>query len=194
MNHVATVNFETTNNDLTLKRETQKMNHVTKVNFEAINNDLASKIDQILSESSHDPTKLVGILLEIQDVIPKRYISMNTAAYIAEKLDMPLTRVYDVITFYDALSEHPRANHIIQICHSISCQANDHIHVESLLKKVLGIKVNQATGDGKFYLEYATCFGACDISPAIRIDNQVYGNLNENKLRTLIEDYRKGGF
>lgn len=192
MKHVATaVNLDNQKSNLSVK---PKNTPAPRLNYDAIHHDLAAKIDQILAESSHDPTKLVGILLEIQDIIPKRYISMSTAAYIAEKLEMPLTRVYDVITFYDALSDHPRANHIIQICHGISCQANDHIELEALLKRVLGIKVSQATADGKFYLEYATCFGACDVSPAIRIDNEVYGNLTESKLRKIVEDYRKGGF
>lgn len=166
------------------------MGSVTETKFEVLNDALASKIDKILSENEYDSTKLVGILLDVQDIVPKKYIPMDVAAYVAEKLNIPLTGVYDVITFYASISQKPRAEHVISLCESIVCKTNNSLDLEKSLEKVLGIKVGEATPDGKFSLEYSACFGACDVAPAIKIDTTVFGRLTEEKLREVIESYR----
>ncbi len=166
------------------------MGSVTETKFEVLNDELASKIDKILSENAYDSTKLVGILLDVQDVVPKKYVPMDVAAYVAAKLNIPLTGVYDVITFYASLSEKPRADHVINLCKSIVCKTNNYMDLQKSLEKFLGIKVGEATEDGKFALEYSACFGACDVAPAIKIDQDVYGKLTDEKLIEIINSYR----
>ncbi|MCG8484049.1 MAG: NAD(P)H-dependent oxidoreductase subunit E [Clostridia bacterium] len=166
------------------------MGSVTTPNYEVLNDNLTSKIDKILSENDNDSTKLVGILLDVQDIVPKKFIPMDVAAYVAEKLNVPLTGVYDVISFYASLSEKPRAEHVINLCKSVVCRVNNYMDLEKSLENVLGIKVGEATADGRFALQYSACFGACDVAPAIKIDTQVYGRLTEEKLKEVIESYR----
>lgn len=166
------------------------MSSITTTKFEVLNSDLASKIDKILSDSNNDPSKLVGILLDVQDIVPKKFIPMDVAAYVANKLGLPLTAVYDVITFYASISEKPRAEHVISLCKSIVCKARNYEALKGSIEKVLGVKVGEATADGKFFVEYSACFGACDVAPAIKIDTQVYGNLTEESLKEVINNYR----
>lgn len=166
------------------------MSSVAATKFEVLNDELASKIDKILSDNDHDPSKLVGILLDVQDVVPKKYIPMDVAAYVANKLELPLTAVYDVITFYASISDKPRAEHVIRLCKSIVCKSRNYKFLQDTLEKALGVKIGEATADGKFFVEYSACFGACDVAPAIMIDNTVYGNLTEEKLTEVINNYR----
>ncbi len=166
------------------------MGSIATPEFEVLNSELTSKIDKILSENEYDASKLVGILLDIQDIVPKKYIPMDVAAYVASELNIPLTGVYDVITFYSSLSDKPRAENIINLCKSIVCRTNNYMDLQKSLEKILGIKVGESTADGKFALQYSACFGACDVAPAIKINQDVYGNLTEEKLEEIIKRYR----
>jgi len=83
--------------------------------------ELATKIDLILAAHENDGSQLVGILLDIQELIPNHYIPEEIAYYLAEKLDVKITNIYDCITFYSSLSTTPRAKYPIQICNSIVC-------------------------------------------------------------------------
>lgn len=147
--------------------------------------ELATKIDLIISAHASDGSQLVGILLDIQDIIPTHYIPREIAYYLAEKLDLKITQIYDVISFYSSLADKPRARYPIQICASIVCKVNDAGTVFSTLKDLLGIGLNEVTYDGRFTLESVPCFGACDMAPAVRINGKVYGNLTS---REKIED------
>jgi len=155
-----------------------------------LNEDLFQQIDEIMDKYSYSKHDLIGILLEVQRLIPQNYIPEKVAAYISMNLDIPLSKVYDVISFYSAISEYPKGEHVIQLCKSTTCRVNKYQRIREVLEKELNIKMGETTTDGKFTLEYSPCFGACDISPAFRIDDKVYGNLDENKIIQIINKYR----
>lgn len=143
--------------------------------------DLATKIGLILSSHNHDGSQLVGILLDIQEIIPRHYIPEEVAYYLAEKLDIKITNIYDVISFYASLYDKPRAKYPIQICNSIVCKINNNDTIFTTLKDLLGINLNEVTYDGRFTLESVPCFGACDVAPAVRINGKVYGHLTSKE-------------
>lgn len=155
---------------------------------------LLLEIDRILESYAMDPTRLVDMLLEIQDFVPRQYLPKAVAVYVGEKLDLPLSRVYDVISFYEALSDVPRADIVIQFCDSVVCRVSGNHGLKQSLESLLGIRMGETTEDGKFHLQSAPCFGACDISPAIRVNGVVYGPLkSQDALKALLETWKKGG-
>ena len=95
--------------------------------------ELAAAIDQVLQAHNQDPTQLLGILLDVQDQIEQNYVPEAAAFYIAEKLPVKLSVIYDCLTFYSSLSAKPRAKYPIQICNSIVCQVNDAASVVTAL-------------------------------------------------------------
>ena len=107
----------------------------------------------------------------------EKYISEPEAYYVAEKMNVKPTQVYDVISFFAALHDKPRAKFPIQICSSIVCKVNDSNSLMANLQDLLGVGLNEATADGKFIIEEVACFGACDVAPAVRINGVVYGHL-----------------
>ncbi|MEG2935155.1 MAG: NAD(P)H-dependent oxidoreductase subunit E [Clostridium sp.] len=140
-----------------------------------------TQVDSILSNYSNDKTRLLNILLDIQSSVDEHYIPSEVAHYIADKLDIKLTQIYDVISFFSSLSQSPRAKYPIQVCSSIVCKVNDNHTLFENLKAILKIDLNEATSDNKFYLEEVPCFGACDIAPAIRVNGKVYGHLTSKE-------------
>lgn len=167
------------------------MNSKETRNFGVLTKDLALKIDTIISGYQGNSTKLVGILLDVQDIIPKQYIPREVATYISEKMNIPLSKVYDVISFYAALSDVPRADFVIQLCDSVVCKVTGNTILRDTISELLGISEQEATADGKYWLEYTPCFGACDISPAMRINGKVYGHLTTpNSIKQVLDNYK----
>jgi len=164
----------------------------TKSNdFGVLTAELASKIDKIIESYDNNSTKLVGILLDIQDIVPKQYIPREVSSYVSVKMNIPLSRIYDVISFYAALSDVPRADYVIQLCDSVVCKVTGNTILRDAVTELLGIKAGEATKDGKYWLEYTPCFGACDISPAMRINGKVYGHLNTfESVKAVLDQYK----
>jgi NADH:ubiquinone oxidoreductase subunit E len=150
---------------------------------------LFAEVQNIIDAHNNDEHDLLGILLEIQAIVPQQYISKEVTKFISEKLKISNNDVCEVVTFYSALSDKQRGRNIIQICNSTACMVNKYQTLRNILEQQLGIKVGETTLDNKFTLMYTPCFGACDIAPAFRIGEEVYGNLNEEKIKKIIENY-----
>ena len=158
-----------------------------------LNTDLQEKLDDIIRENNTSEDNLLPILLSAQDLTPYNYISEDVASYVASNLDISVSRVSSLISFYSALSDQPRGKNIIKVCKSTACLVNDFKNLRQILESQLEIKLGQTTSCKVFSLEYTDCIGACDISPAIKINHTVYGHLTEEKIRELLNFYRRSG-
>lgn len=143
--------------------------------------ELQAKIDLVLESHAYDSTQIVGILLEVQELEEMHYVPEPVAYYLAERLQMPVTGIFDCLSFYAELSGRPRAKYPIQVCSSIACHVNGAGSLTATLQELLGIDFGETTYDGRFTLEKTTCFGACDRAPALRINGQVYGPLHSRE-------------
>ncbi|WP_238901996.1 MULTISPECIES: complex I 24 kDa subunit family protein [unclassified Clostridium] len=152
--------------------------------------DLYLKIEEILEKYENNKNNILGILLEVQAIAPQQYISADIAKFVSKNLGISLSRTYDVITFYSALSDKPRGQYVIQICNSTACMVNKYETLKDVLEQQLEIKVGETTNDGVFTLMYSPCFGACDVSPAFRIGDEIFGELSKKKIKDIIHDYR----
>ncbi len=155
-----------------------------------VDQELIAKIDRILESYDYDDNSVVNILLEIQSHIPENYIPEEVAKYVGIELGIPTSKVYDVITFFSAINDKPKGRHVVQLCKSSVCRLNKYQTIRDVLEEELKIKMGETTKDGQFTLRYSACFGACDISPAFRIDDKVYGNLTKGKIKEIINTYR----
>ncbi|MGP1366771.1 MAG: NADH-quinone oxidoreductase subunit NuoE family protein [Schwartzia sp. (in: firmicutes)] len=151
---------------------------------------LKTEIDEVMEAHDRDATQIVGILLDVQDRIERQYIPEKVAFYIAEKLPIKLSIIYDCLTFYSSLSEKPRAKYPLQVCRSVVCRVNESDSLLHTLRRLLNIEVGEVTYDGRFTLEEVPCFGACDKAPAIRINGEVYGHLDQpEKVQALLAKF-----
>ena len=149
------------------------------------------QVHAIIEKYGRSSERLVQILLDLQEASGYNYISKETAVLAAEALGLPLTRVYDVITFYSMFNTNLKGRYIIEFCKSAPCHVNKPQNVINLFEKALGVKLGETTPDGMFTLQHSSCFGACDLAPAIKIGDTVYGNLDEEKVSELLSKYRE---
>lgn len=147
-------------------------------------------VEQVCSKFSYDENNLLPILRELQDQAKGNYISEEVAKGVAKTLQITESRVYDVVTYYTSLSSIPRGDVVIQVCESTVCSLNGHEGLVSWFEDELGIKMGQTTSDQRFSLIATHCIGACDVSPAVRIGDEVYGNLTKEKVKELIASRR----
>ncbi|KLU66962.1 NADP-reducing hydrogenase subunit HndA [Desulfosporosinus acididurans] len=149
------------------------------------------KVDEVLEKFRYAKEDLIQILLELQMLSGKNYLPQEWVEYVAKALDMPMNKVYGVMTFYGMFSTKPRGKNLIEVCKSGPCHVSGSQGIELMLEKELAIKPGETTDDGLFTLERSNCFGACDIAPAIKIGEKVYGNLTPDSLRAVIKSYRE---
>lgn len=150
------------------------------------------KVNQTINKIGNTQDKLIEVLIEVQAQSQQNYISEEEVKLIAKGLDVSFSKAYAAASFYSMLSTERRGKYVIQICNSAPCYLNGGKEVTKIIKGIVGIDIGEVTDDGLFSLEFTSCIGACDVAPAIRINNTLYGNLNEEKLTEIINSIRKG--
>lgn len=145
---------------------------------------------KITEKYNYSQDKLLFMLLDIQKESGRNCISETCARVVANEIDMPLAKLYDVISFYAMLNLEPKGKYIIEICKSASCHVNSCKEKAKIFEDLLNIKMGETTQDNLFSLEYTSCFGACDLGPAAKIGEKVYGNLDAEKIEGIIKSYR----
>lgn len=147
---------------------------------------------KILEKYDNDPQQLIAVLLDIQAASGANYVDEKWSALTARVLNVPLSKIYDILTFYAMFSTKARGEHVIEICKSTPCHFTGSPDVVGWFEKALGIKMGETTLDGKFTLSTTCCVGACDVGPVAKIGDEVYGNLSPDKVSTLVRSYREG--
>jgi len=148
-------------------------------------------LNQILQKYPKTDDNVIEILLEYQASKETNYISEEEIKTIANYLDTTLSHVYSVMSFYTLLSNgKPRGKYIIQVCNDVPCYLNDEINVLESIKRELGIKVSQTTKDQLFTLEHTSCIGCCNQGPAMRINDQVFADLNDKNIKEILSQFK----
>lgn len=117
------------------------------------------------------------------------YLPLDLQMFIAEKMDIPLSEVSGVVTFYSFFSTKPRGKHTIRVCLGTACYVRGGKKIVEALKDKLGVEVGDTTEDGKFTFEVARCIGSCGLAPAMMIDDVVYKQVNVNRLNSILARY-----
>jgi len=147
---------------------------------------------EICSKYAPDKDNLICILHEIQDSHPQHYISEEAVQTVAEYLDLPPNHIYGVLTFYTMYSTKPRGKNIIRLCESPPCYIKGSENILRKLRELLGVKTGETTKDGVFTLELCACLGVCGNAPVMMVNNDVYGDLTEERVEEIIARIRRG--
>jgi NADH:ubiquinone oxidoreductase subunit E/ferredoxin/NAD-dependent dihydropyrimidine dehydrogenase PreA subunit len=110
----------------------------------------------------------------------------------SQSMNLSVSDVYGVATFYSFLSTRPTGANIIRVCKSLPCYVKNSQAILKCIEDTLGIKPGETTPDGLFTLELASCIGACDRAPAMLINNDVHGNLTPKKISKILKAYQSG--
>jgi NADH:ubiquinone oxidoreductase subunit E/NAD-dependent dihydropyrimidine dehydrogenase PreA subunit/ferredoxin len=117
------------------------------------------------------------------------YLSEESIGEIAGTLELSVSEVYGVATFYAFLSTKPQGRYVIRICKSLPCHIKNAPMIIENVEKAIGIKPGEMTPDGRFSFELTNCIGACDAAPAMLINDEVYGNLTPGRISEILRSY-----
>jgi NADH-quinone oxidoreductase subunit E len=138
------------------------------------------------------PQQLIAVLLDIQAASGRNYVDQQWALLVSRVLAVPLSKIFDVLTFYAMFSTVPRGEYLIEICQSTPCHFSKAEEIVGWFEAAAGIKTGQTTPDGKITLARTSCVGACETGPAAKIGDDVFGNLGEEKVKALVKCCREG--
>lgn len=147
------------------------------------------KVDEIINEYGGEDSWLVMILQDVQKQY--NYLPAGTLQRVAERLSVPLSRVYNVATFYSSLSLTERGKHLIKACDGTACHLRGFANIRDEISRQLGIGEGQTTADKKFTFGVVACLGACALAPVMAVDETCHGNLSPEKVRAVLDSYRK---
>lgn len=147
---------------------------------------------EICAKYTPEKDNLIYILHDIQDTHPQHYISEEAVQAVAEYLNLPPNHIYGVLTFYTMYSTKPRGQNIIRLCESPPCYIKGSENILRKLKILLGVETGETTKDGVFTLELCACLGVCGNAPVMMVNNDVYGDLTEERVEEIIARIRKG--
>lgn len=145
------------------------------------------QITEIVDDLGGHSAPLLQVLLAVQDAQAQRYLSEAAAKEIASCMNISRSRVYSTASFYSEISLVPRGRHIVRICINAPCENAGRKEIARTVTQELGIAIGETTKDGLFTLEAVSCLGACYMSPAIKIDDEIYGNLTSRQAAELLK-------
>jgi formate dehydrogenase subunit gamma len=154
---------------------------------------MATKYDstiatEIINNFGAAPEMLVQILIAF--VERYSYISEQAIRQLAQELNLSRAEVHGVVSFYHDFRTEPPGNRVVKICQAESCQAMGGRELTSHAEKKFGISLSQTTDDGEVTLDPVYCLGNCACSPAVMVDEQVYGRVDAKKLDSILEKHR----
>jgi len=155
----------------------------------------AAFIDKIITSHQGRPGALLGILEAVQEHNPQKYLSADELKYVANRMDLPLARVYSFATFYALFNLQPQGENTVCICRGTACHTRNSRNLLESLRLELGLglddedasgdadKLALTTRDGKFTVRTVACFGQCALAPVVEINHRICGHVNERTLQ-----------
>jgi len=153
---------------------------------------LKALLEELKHEQLEEQDVLIYLLHKVQDHYQSHYIPPEVGDMIAEELNIPPSKVYEVLTFYTMFSTKPRGKYIIRVCTSLPCHVPGGREIVEFLKNKLGVEFGETTKDGLFTLEETGCLGLCGVSPVIMINDEYYGDLTVEKVEEILNNLKGG--
>jgi NADH:ubiquinone oxidoreductase subunit E len=132
---------------------------------------------------------LIPVLQGAQDAFG--YLPIAALQAIAKRLDVPISQIYGVVTFYAQFKMTPRGRHVIRSCQGTACHVRNSARILESLKTTLGVAPGGTTEDLKFTLETVACIGACSLAPVMMIDTDAHGRLRPDRIPKILDSYSK---
>ncbi|MBQ7757320.1 MAG: NAD(P)H-dependent oxidoreductase subunit E [Oscillospiraceae bacterium] len=146
-----------------------------------------AELRKIIAAHKGDKGALMPVLQQAQGVYG--YLPIEVQEIIATEMDIPLEKVYGVVTFYAQFSLNPKGKYTISVCLGTACYVKGSGDIFNKLSEVLGIKGGETTPDGKFTLVDCRCIGACGLAPVLTVNDDVYGRLTVDDVADILAKY-----
>ncbi|MFN2379133.1 MAG: NAD(P)H-dependent oxidoreductase subunit E [Bacteroidales bacterium] len=145
---------------------------------------------QIIKRFPPEKGNLLNILHELQNNNPQNYLTHDDLREVAGYLNTSLSHIYGVVTYYTMYSLKPRGRHIIRVCNSPVCNLEGAPGIIEIFRELLGIEPGMTDPDGRFTLELTECLGRCAIAPSMMVGEKVYGNLDREMIKDILNQFK----
>lgn len=146
-----------------------------------------SRLDSVFEKHRGEEGALIPVLQEAQGIYG--YLSQEVLETIAERLHIPVSRVFGVVTFYAQFYTTPRGRNTVRVCRGTACHVRGGKNVLKAVQQALGIGEGETTPDFKFTFETVACLGACALSPVLLVNKNYYGKLTPAKVEKVLKQY-----
>jgi len=147
----------------------------------------SSVIERIIDKHHGEASSLIQILLDIQNEL--RWLPGAALEMVAEKLQVPMSRIQHTVTFYKAFSLVPKGRHEINLCMGTACHVRGATRILEMIETVTGLQPGETDAEMKFSLDTVNCLGCCAIGPVMEIDEQHLGKLVPDRTAALLKKY-----
>jgi NADH-quinone oxidoreductase subunit E len=153
-------------------------------------------IDAVLSKQAGRPGALLGILQQVQNHHPRKYLPMQTLEYIGAKTAIPLSRIFSVATFFALFNLEPQGLDTVSVCRGTACHTRGSRDLLEKLMMHYGFQaakdgetdqLSMTTPDGNTTLRTVACFGQCALAPVIEVNHAIFGHMNERTLQSELD-------
>src|SRR5207249_1552802 len=149
------------------------------------------EIRRLMAQFPHRQSALLGALFVAQD--EAGYLTADALADLAAVMDLPVSEVASVASFYHLLFFRPVGRHLVQVCTNIACMLNGCGRILDQLRRQLGVEVGETTPDGAFTLKTAECLAACEAAPAVMVCTERFGLVTPESIGEILSRYRSAG-
>lgn len=151
---------------------------------------LYAELEQFINELPEKKGALISVLHKAQSIFG--YLPKEVQMFVGEKLNVPVSQVYGVVSFYSFFTMVPKGKYPISVCLGTACYVRGADKILDAFKKELGIEVGQTTEDGRFSLDALRCVGACGLAPVALIGEKVYGRINStDEVKKILSEYEQ---
>jgi NADH:ubiquinone oxidoreductase subunit E len=157
--------------------------------IEVVEATLEQRVDTIVDRYDANRQFSLAILQDTQRTY--NYLPREALEHIAKRLDISLSEVYRLATFFAAFSLEPKGEYIVKVCLGTACHVQGSPRILEQLERDLGIEAGQTTADGRFSVEGVRCLGACALAPVILINEEVHGKMSSATVSRLIKTLSK---
>ena len=148
-------------------------------------------LDEILEKYGHDPSRVIGIMQDIQREY--RYLPTESLTYISKALNLSEAKIFGVATFYENFSLEPKGKYVIKVCDGTACHVRNSVPILEEFRKVLGLSESKKTTDDMmFTVETVSCLGACGLAPVCTVNDEVHPAMTPDKVQGIIDGLRSG--
>ncbi|NLJ40155.1 MAG: NAD(P)H-dependent oxidoreductase subunit E [Clostridiales bacterium] len=152
------------------------------------NEEKFSKLQLVIDQWKDKEGPLMPVLQAAQDIFG--CLSLDVQKYISKELDIPVSEIYGVVTFYSQFTLKPKGKYKIGVCMGTACYVKGSQAILDEISKELNIKSGETSEDGLFTLDATRCLGACGLAPIIMINDDVYGRLSPGDIKEIIKKYK----
>jgi len=145
------------------------------------------ELEQFIDELSDKNGALISALHRAQEIFG--YLPKEVQQFVAKKLNIPVSKVYGVVSFYSFFTMIPKGKYPISVCMGTACYVRGADKVLDEFKRELNIEVGETTADGNFSLDALRCVGACGLAPVVLVGEKVYGRVTPDQVKSILKEY-----